>query len=184
MSVQYKLSVEQYRQMIDAEILKREDRVELLNGEIVEMSPIGYPHSFVVMNLVTIFSRQPSGLAKMWVQSPILLSSISEPQPDVVLLRPRSDLSPESPPTPADIILLIEVADSSLDYDKGDKLKQYAEAGIADYWVANVRKSVIEAYSKPVGGRYKEVRVARRGETLVLPQGLEGSISVDEVFGW
>lgn len=172
----------EYESMIEGGILNEEDRVELLEGEIVEMSPIGWAHSFCVNRLISIFSAYLGQSLLIWSQSPIRLSDNSEPQPDFALIKARPDLSPESPPMPADVLLLVEVADSSLDKDRGRKLRIYAKEGITDYWIVNIPDEAIELYSSPAAGRYAISRIAKRGETLPLPVGLAGTVRVDDIL--
>src|SRR5437588_7763818 len=108
-------TVDEYMKMIKSGVFAPDERIELIRGEIVEMPPIGDEHAFSLTNLVMAFARQVSQSAIIWVQNPILLSqSNSRPQPDLALLKPRSDLSPKSPPTPQDVILLIEVSDTTI----------------------------------------------------------------------
>lgn len=177
-------SIDEYTEMINSGAFASDDRIELIRGEIVEMAPIGYDHAFCVTALDRVFHRLVNDKAIIWSQNPIQIKlSNSQPQPDIVLLKPRSDLSPKSPPTAEDVLLLIEVADTTIRYDRGAKLKLYAEGGIAEYWIVNLRGDVIEVYSNPVNGEYKQSRKARRGDTLALPGGLEGVIRVEEVLG-
>ncbi len=176
-------SIDEYLEMIDRGVFAPDDRIELIRGEIVSMPPIGDNHAFCVADLDRLFNRLVNDKAIVWSQNPIRLNlSDSRPQPDLVLLRPRSDLSAKSPPTSQDVLLLIEVAETTIRYDRGKKLKLYAEDGIPEYWIVNLQGRVIEVYSSPAEGEYKQVRQAKRGETLTLPGGLEGTIKVEEIL--
>jgi Uma2 family endonuclease len=177
-------SIDEYMKMIDTGVFAPDDRIELIRGEIVQMAPIGFDHAFSLTNLVMLFAKHVTRSAIIWVQNPILIKpSNSRPQPDLVLLKPRNDLSPKSPPTAEDVILLIEVADTTIRFDRGVKLQLYAEAGVPEYWIINLRGDDIEVYSNPTGGTYKQTRKAKRGETLALPGELEGVVRVEEVLG-
>src|SRR2546422_7845925 len=124
------------------------------------MPPIGFGHGFGVSHVNRLFSSLAGGGALVWVQSPILIGPGSRPEPDVALLRPRPDLSPESPPTASDVILLVEVAETSIKYDRSVKGRLYAQAGIPEYWIINLRDGIIEVYTEPSGGSYKQTRKA------------------------
>src|SRR6266545_4719508 len=122
-------SVRDYELMGQTGILHEDDRVELICGEIVEMAPIGDRHASVVARLVDLFRRVPEG-AILGVQNPITLSGVSQPEPDVCLVRRREDFYGLGKPGPADVLLMVEVADSSLSYDRRVKLPVYAQAGV------------------------------------------------------
>lgn len=179
----YRFTIEQYERMVKTGIIQEEERVELLEGEIVKMSSIGWSHAFTLNRLILLFSPYQNESALIWSQSPIRLGDNSEPQPDFALIKPRPDLSPDSPPTPDDVILLIEVADSSLGRDRGWKMRLYAREGIAEYWIVNLQDSVVEVYSSRSGNEYTATRIAKPGDKLLLPGGLTGSIAVHDIFG-
>ena len=175
-------SIDEYEQMIEAGILKEDDRVELIRGEILEMAPIGTDHAVCVTRLEHILHRKVNVDAVVWSQNPIRLLDASEPQPDLVLIKWRSDFYAGRLPTPEDIILLIEVSDTTLAYDRRVKLPLYAEAEIPEVWIVNLPGSAVEVYSEPAGSTYRNVRRAKRGELLTLPGGLAGEIAVGEVL--
>jgi Uma2 family endonuclease len=167
--------------MVTAGILTEDDRVELISGEIVEMAPIGGRH----MGRVNVLNDLLTGLARqealVSVQNPIRVSNDSEPQPDIVLL--RRDASRDIVPTSADVLLAIEVADSSRDYDRGVKLPMYAAAGIPETWLVDLVGEIIERHSDPDHGIYRRIAPFRRGESIsstVLPDLV---LSVDAIFG-
>jgi Uma2 family endonuclease len=159
-------TVDEYYRLSDAGILTEDDRVELIEGKIVEMSPIGSLHAACVKRLNTLMSRGVGTGAIVSVQDPIRLDDYSEPQPDVVLVRPRDDFYAEQHPGAEDVLLLVEVADSSEEYDRRVKVPLYASAGVPEVWVVNLNRNVIEVYSNPVGGDYVEQREARPGERI------------------
>lgn len=179
----YKWTNEQYDRMIEVGILKEDERVELIRGEIVEMAPIGLPHEACVIRLTKLFEKKFGEVALVSVQNSILLPNTSRPQPDITLLRWRDDFYLTRRPTPEDVILLIEVSDSTLADDRAEKVPLYAEAGVSEVWLVNLRVGAVEVYSEPAEGIYRSIRQAQRGEALSLPGGLEGAVTVDEVLG-
>ncbi len=176
-------TVDEYEQMIEKGILTEDDRVELIKGEIVEMAAIGPRHAMCVMRLDELFHELLRRTVLISVQNPIRLPDYSEPEPDLALLKRRSDEYSHEHPKADDILLLVEVSDSTLATDRRVKVPLYAEAGIAEVWLVNLDKDVVEVYSEPTGGKYEKMALARRGEALVLPGGLPGQISVAEVLG-
>ena len=141
--------------MAEVGILSRDDRVELIRGQILQMSPIGSKHAACV-DKINAFLQQSIALdlAIIRVQNPVQLGKYSEPEPDIAVLKPNPDFYANNHPQAKDILLIIEVADTSLDYDKEVKVPLYAKAGIPEYWILNLEKGEIEAYSKPVGDGY------------------------------
>jgi len=176
-------SVDEYHRMAEAGILSEDDRVELIEGEIIKMSPIGSHHVGCVNRLNTLLNRRVGPAAIVSVQNPIRLDEYSEPEPDLALLKPRDDFYAQSLPTAGDVLLIIEVAETSVDYDRDVKLPLYARAGIPEVWLANLPDDRVEAYSQPVNGKYQTVRYAGRGESLA-PECLPNLVlSVDEMLG-
>jgi Uma2 family endonuclease len=166
------------------EDLKPTDRVELIEGEIVEMSPIGRRHKAFVGNLTERLATRLGGRAVLWVQNPITLSPHTEPQPDLVVLGKRAVSYRDRDAEAGDVLLVIEVAESSLGYDRSTKLRLYAEAGIPEYWIVNLRDDCVEVRREPEpdARRYGSVRIARRGERIELV-GLPGvSVAVDDLL--
>jgi Uma2 family endonuclease len=181
----YQISLEEYERMCEAGVFAPEARIELIRGVIVAMAPIGPEHEASVAYLTNVFVRLVGDAGWVWPQGNgvQLPQSQSRPQPDITVLRRRDDYYRRGTrPMPQDVLLLVEVAESSLKYDRGAKRKLYAEAGIAEYWVVNLVKGVVEVYTDPREGKYQSVRTVRRGEMLPLPGGL-GSIAVAEVLG-
>ena len=161
-------TVAEYAAMAEAGILQEDERIELLAGEIVRMAPIGDPHLFGTDSLTTLMVPALAGRAIVRVRGSIRLDDHSAPQPDLALLRPRDDYYAESA-TPADVFLVIEVADSSLDFDRGPKSDLYAAAGIREFWIANLRTGEVEARTDPVDGAYTSVRMVTRSG-VISPQ--------------
>jgi Uma2 family endonuclease len=165
--------VDDYHRMAKAGILSEDDRVELIDGEIVAMTPIGPRHNAAVnratRTLVTIVGDQ----AIVQVQGSVRLDRFREPQPDIVLLRPQLDFYASRLPGPSDILLIIEIAESSLDYDREVKARIYAQAGVPEYWLVDLDDRSLSCYREPQGGTYQTLRECRSGESIApeaLPQ--------------
>jgi Uma2 family endonuclease len=173
----------EYHRMAEAGIFGEDDRVELIAGEIVEMVQIGIRHASCVRRLIRLFSRGAGDRAVVDIQNPLRLEAHSEPQPDVVLLRPRADLYAASHPGPEDVLLLVEVAETSADVDREVKAPPYARAGIPEVWLVDLERDRIEIHRPPSPQGDRDVRTARRGQTLspVALPGLE--LTVEAVLG-
>jgi Uma2 family endonuclease len=176
-------SVEEYEEMIEKGILDKNDHVELIRGEIVNMTPIGMRHAACVTILSSLFYELVGAKATVSVQNPVLLLNHSEPQPDIALLRDHPRAYVRRRPTSTDIILLVEVSDTTLKTDRTIKVPLYAEAGVPEVWIVNLEEDVIEVYTQPEGSQYGEMHSVGRGGTVNLPGGLPGSVRVDEVLG-
>jgi len=161
-----RFTVDEYQRMGEAGILPEDERVELIEGEILTMAALGGPHVSCVIRLEAGFGRSAPGRFMVSTQNPVRLSSDSAPQPDVAILRVKPDFYAVGLPAPEDVLLLIEVADSSLGFDRGTKLPLYAAASIPDVWIVNLNADCVEVYRQPEGEHYREQRVYRRGETL------------------
>lgn len=186
MSVQIErrwFNVDEYYRMIDAGILSEDDRVELIDGEVIKMSPIGKFHAACVKRLLELFVLLVGRTATVSVQDPIRLSDFSEPQPDIALLKRRDDFYSSGHPMPEDVLLVVEVADTSIQYDRAIKMPLYARSGIPEVWIVDVARDLIEVYARPVNGRFQDFREARRGETLTLSSLPNLAVSVDDILG-
>jgi len=162
----HKLTVADYRRMGETGILGPDDRVELIAGEIIDMSPIGSLHAAVVDLLASLFHRHCGPRAIVRVQSPILLDEASQPQPDLAILRPRADFYRDALPGPADVLLLVEVADSSLPFDLGVKVPLYAAATIPETWVIDAATLTSHCFRRPGGDRYTAATIIAATEAL------------------
>ena len=151
-------TVEEYCTMADAGILAEDERVELLDGEIVVMPPIGEPHEDSTDRLNGDLSYVLRGRARVRVQNSVRLDDYGLPDPDIAVVRLRDDYHRDRP-TAADVLLLVEVADTSLEFDREVKLARYAAAGIPEVWIVNLRARQVEAHSDPVDGSYRSRRV-------------------------
>lgn len=186
MSVQLQkhyFSVDEYYRMAKGGVFSEDDRVELIEGEVVEMSPIGSTHQGCVDELSSILAERLGRAAIVRVQGPIHIDEYSEPQPDVSLLRPRRDFYRRSHPMPADVLLVVEVADTSLEYDRNVKLRLYARAGIPEAWLIVLIKDFIEVHSEARNGKYQKIQRLKRGKTLTSPTVTGLSLKVDDILG-
>lgn len=177
-----RFSVEEYHQMVRAGILKEDDQVELVEGEIIEMTPIGPRHAVCVAGLTEHFARSVAPRVVVWVQSPIHLGPHSEPQPDVALLRPPRSRYADAHPGPDDILLVIEVADTSVEDDRARKIPLYARAGIRETWLVNLPGGVIGVYRDPGPDGYRDVRTLRRGQSLAPQAVPDLTLTADEIL--
>lgn len=178
----HRLTVEEYYRMAEAGIFSEDDRVELIEGEIIDMAPIGTAHASMVKRLNSIFTLGAGTRAVVSVQDPIRLNPRNEPQPDLALLRHRADYYRDAHPGPADVLLVVEVADSSLRYDVDVKLPLYARHGIPEVWIVDLEHRRLEIYRRPDGDTYLEKHCPARGEA-VIPAGLaECAVDVGDLF--
>ena len=172
-----RFNVDEYLAMEVVGILHEDDRVELMDGEIIVMAPIGDPHEYGTDWLTRLLLPPLIDRAMVRVQGSIRLNIRSAPQPDIAVLRlrPPGQLGPYFPP---DIYFVVEVADSSLRYDSGLKLARYAVAGIPEVWIANLRAREVSVHANPSGSGYAEVRVYRPGDSIALSAFPDVSLAV------
>ena len=145
------ISVDAFHRMGETGILGPRDRVELIDGEIIDMSPIGVLHAAIVARLASHFSQRLGPIGVVWCQNPLRLDDISEPEPDIAILRPRADFYMTAHPGAADVLLVIEVADTSLAYHLGTKVPLYARHGIPEVWVIDAATRHTRVFRRPVG---------------------------------
>ena len=162
------LTTDQYHLMHEAGVFQDGDRLELVNGEIQTMSPIGRKHVACIIRLVKLFEKRLGDRVMVSAQNSIRLNNHAEPQPDIAILKWRDDFYHEALPTPDDILLIIEVADSSLDYDRHVKAPLYAAAAIPEMWLFDVNQKIIEGYSQPSPNGYKLLRRYDEGDKLSI----------------
>lgn len=156
----------EYYRMAEVGILAEDDRVELIEGEILEMSPIGVRHAAVIDKVAALVRDRVSGVI-VRVQNPVHLSERSEPQPDLLLLRAREDFYSTAHPRPQDVLLLIEVADSSVMYDRNLKIPLYARSGVREVWLVDLVTNAVEVHASPTAAGYSRMQRFERGETVI-----------------
>jgi Uma2 family endonuclease len=172
-------TVEDYHRMVDAGILSEDDRVELIHGEVLAMSPIGPRHSAAVLRATQYLVRSAGDRAIVGVQGSVRLDQYDEPQPDLYLLRPKNDFYASGHAGPSDILLIIEVADSSLRFDQTIKRDLYAETGVPEYWISDIENECVITHTDLREGKYMEVHQFSRGSTLTPRLLQECRIPVD-----
>jgi Uma2 family endonuclease len=176
-------TVDEYYKMAEAGIFTEDDRVELIDGEIVEMVPIGPEHSSLVARIANLLFRSAGNDAIVWPQNPLRLSNITEPQPDLALLRWREDFYSAGHPQPADVLLVIEVADSSLAYDRDVKAALYARAGILEFWLVDVKQRRVTIFRDPATDGYRAV-LQMEGSQPMSPEALPAmTLTAGRIFG-
>ncbi|MBI3965180.1 MAG: Uma2 family endonuclease [Chloroflexi bacterium] len=183
-----RFTVDDYHQMADAGILTEDDRVELIEGEVVELPPIGPEHTGNVSRFTETFYQKYTDVAQVSTQNPVRLSDLSEPQPDVVLLRRRADYYTSAHPAPEDVFLedvflVVEIAKTSIDYDRQVKLALYARSGIPEAWLVDLNQDSILVYRDPSADGYGTVRVARRSEEIAPLAFPDRPLSVTALLG-
>jgi Uma2 family endonuclease len=161
-------TAQEFRSMIEAGVFPEDDRLELVDGEIVEMSPIGNRHAACVRRLNLIF-RSVGDRAIVDVQSPLGISDENDFYPDIVLLKPRTDVYASGIPGASDALLVVEVADTTVRFDRSIKKSRYAAAGLPEYWIVDLEGSRVWVHRKPLQGDYREVIEARAGDVLTPP---------------
>jgi Uma2 family endonuclease len=161
-------SAEQFQLMYERGVFADSDRYELINGEVITMSPIGIKHAVSVARFSKKLESKLDNQVIIWVQNPIDLAKKSQPQPDIAVLKYCDDFYEEALPTPADILLIIEVADSSLEYDRDVKANLYAAAGIPQMWLFDVNTKTITGFSQPSEFGYKQIYRYTQGDRLSI----------------
>jgi Uma2 family endonuclease len=178
----HRFTVDEYHRLAEIGILGEDDRVELIEGELIDMLPIGRRHLAAVDTISELLYASLLGRVQIRTQGTVPLGLRSEPQPDVAVLRRRPDRYANQDATAGDVLLIVEVADSSLAYDRGTKARIYARAGIPDYWVVDLNNSRIFVYRDPSPRGYRLVSQVTRGETVSPLAFPELSLSVDDIL--
>lgn len=176
-------NVDEYHQMAKAGILAEDDRVELIEGEVVQMAPVGVKHAGCVRSLTNLLIRLLGEKAVVDSQNPLVLTERTEPQPDVVVLRPRDDLYRKVAIKPEDVLLLIEVADSSLPYDRDVKMPLYARSGIPEMWLIDLQSEEIEVLRQPTQKGFQQSRRLKRGQDLSILAFPDLKLTVELLLG-
>jgi Uma2 family endonuclease len=162
----YPLTINHFQKMIETGIFDEDEHIELIEGELLVMAPIGPVHSSQTRKLNRLFSQSVGDLAIVDIQNPIVLDDNSEPEPDMALLRPRDDFYETATPRTHDVLLLVEVADSTLSYDKNTKIPLYARHGIPEVWLINVPNKQVEIYLKPSPEGYRKILLPEKHEQI------------------
>ncbi len=178
-----RFTVDEYHRMGEAGVLTEDDRVELLDGEIVQMSPIGTPHASTVARLTALLVHRFRKHATIWVQNPIVLDRWSEPQPDLCVLAPRADFYAELHPRPRDVLLGIEVMDSSRSYDRALKLPLYGKAELSEVWLIDLKAETVEVHRRPALRGYRTSATYARGQVIVPLAFPHMRVRVNEILG-
>lgn len=176
-------TVEDYHKMIASGVLKKYDRVELIRGEIVEMSPIGPVHAEYVDRLTELFILRLTGRVRVRVQNPVELDDTSEPQPDIALLRRRPNFYIAGHPQPENVFLLVEVADSTVIKDREVKVPLYAEDNISEVWLVDINEQCLEVYREPSVNGYQNVQKLESGDSVTIQAFPDVMFAVDEILG-
>jgi Uma2 family endonuclease len=183
--VRHRVTVSDYYKMVTAGIFSEDDHVELINGEIVDMAPTGSRHASIVTQLNRILTLAAGTRAIVKVQDPLHLDPRSEPEPDLMLLTPRDDFYAAAHPVPADVLLLVEVGDSTVRFDREVKLPLYAKHGVEEVWLIDIDARQVEVCRIPLSdsGDYAERTALSAG--LLSPLALlDCPISIAKLFAW
>ena len=178
----YRFTVADFARMGEAGIFTEDDRVELIAGEILEMAPIGALHAGLVSRLTELVVTRLAGRAHVSVRNPVRLDRHTEPQPDLVVARRRKDFYTDRHPEAGDILLVIEVSDSSLRYDRMEKTPRYGRAGIPETWLVDVDAAAVTIHTDPGPDGYATRRVRRRGDEVAAASVAGLDFPVDAIF--
>ena len=181
-AVCHAFSVDDFHKLGEIGVLRDDDRVELVEGVLIDMAPIGSGHASLVNRLTNRLAAALPGHAIVSTQNPVLLGASSEVQPDIALLRHRDDFYANAHPTPSDVLLVIEVADTSLPFDRNIKVPLYARHGIPEVWLVTLQQRRIEVFRRPTGAGYEET--LRPAETEALAPLLLPDVSVSGTDLW
>jgi Uma2 family endonuclease len=176
-------TVTEYNRMVEAGILTKDDRVELIRGEIIQMSPIGRRHAAAVNRLVRIFTERLGDCIVLAPQNPVELDNHSEPQPDIALLHPRADFYESGHPTQQDVFLLVEVADSTIAFDRSVKVALYAEGNLNEVWLVDVTGQYIEVYRQSDQTGYQQQERFYRGQTVAMQAFPDVEFAIESILG-
>ena len=176
-------TVKEYYQMLESGIFADGERVELIRGEIIKMSPIGRRHAACVDRCNYQFAHKLGGQVVIRIQNPLALDNTSEPEPDVLVLRYQDDFYESGHPQPSDVFLLIEVSDSTVDNDREFKNPLYAEDNITEVWLIDINNACIEVYRYPTIEGYRDIQKFYRGQNLSILAFPDINITVDEILG-
>ncbi|MFB2879256.1 Uma2 family endonuclease [Floridanema aerugineum] len=182
-----RFTLEEYHKLTEIGFFHEDDRIELIRGEIIEMAAKGTAHETCISKLLRELVRLLGDAATLRCQSPILLLNNSEPEPDLAIVKNKPDDYLSAHPIPNDVLLIIEISDSTLNYDREVKLSLYAEAGISDYWIFNLFDNQLEAHSEPFQNSqgnfgYQNRRIVLPNQAIALPPFPDLSLDLSRVF--
>jgi Uma2 family endonuclease len=175
-------TVDDYYRMLEAGILQPQDRVELIDGAVIQMSPIGSRHAACVNRANRLFTTTFGPRVVVSVQNPLRLNNYTEPEPDIVLLKPRSDDYASKTPAAGDVFLVVEVADTTLSYDRDVKLPRYAAAGIPEVWIEDLARNSLLVYRDPSGSNYGTSLVLRSGDSVTIAALLDVTFEIEQLL--
>jgi Uma2 family endonuclease len=175
-------NLDEWQRMGEANIFPLNSHIELIDGEILEMAPIGFNHAGHINRLVKLLTKLIPDEVITSVQNPLQLGDLSEPEPDFMLLKPNADYYSSRHPVANDVLLLIEVADSSFKFDQTHKLRLYALHNVPEYWLLNLNNSCLEVYRKPHGEVYAEKTTLYSGDSITLSQLPDISIQIADIL--
>lgn len=182
-----RFTIDKYHRLIDIGFFHEDERIELIRGELVQLVAKGTAHTTCCSNLIEELPKLVANKAKLRCQDPITLPSVSEPEADLVIVKSTDDNYLSGHPQPRDILLLIEIADSSIKYDQDVKIPLYAEAGISDYWIFNLPDNYLETYSEPYqtpsgSFGYSIMRILLPNQLINLPNLIDSILDLSKVF--
>ena len=177
------ITVDEYNKMAETGSLEPDERVELLDGDVILVPPHGTRHFSTVLRMGQTLTLRLGDRACVSVQLPVIISDRSEPEPDIAILRKRDDFYASGIPRAADVLAIVEVADSSLGVDAGKKLRIYAEAGVTEYWIVDVNRGAVIVHRDPSGTGYDSVQAHYRGGRLAFQAFVDETFGVDELIG-
>jgi Uma2 family endonuclease len=178
-----KFRADEVYKMMQVGILPEASGWELINGEIIRRMTIGSKHASTVKRLNRFFTNQVGENAIVSVQDPIHIDEYNEPEPDIALLKPRADFYAESHPESQDVLLVIEVSDSTVDFDREVKKTLYAEAGISEFWLVNLRENTVECHSQPKNKIYRLTQIFEKGEAVESVSIENLRLKVEDILG-
>lgn len=179
----HRITVDEYERMIAANVWPEDERLELIEGEIIAMSPLNAPHAYTVRTLLQMLVEALRGRALVDAQNPIRLEDGTRPEPDVMLLRPPATQYQRRLPTPLDVLLIIEVSDTTLDYDRTIKVPLYARAGIPETWVVDLNGERVIVFRALAAGEYTQMETVRRDATLAPTAFPDLALPINDLLG-
>jgi Uma2 family endonuclease len=178
-----RFTLEDLERMVEAGIVSVDERVELIGGEVVEMMAIGHRHAACVNRLNRLFAVGLGERAVVAVQNPVRLQAVEGPQPDLTIARPRADFYATGHPTPDDILLLVEVGDTSLPYDRATKVPLYARHGVRELWLVDLSAEIVEVHRRPARDGYLDVRRLQRGDSIAPEALSDFRVMIEAILG-